>query len=64
MKVIEVTHPIREDQFIQEDVAMAFGFFDGMHRGHDQVFQALDESACWTVEESSHDLRPSSVCCT
>lgn len=45
MKVIEVTHPIREDQFIQEDVAMAFGFFDGMHRGHDQVFQALDERA-------------------
>lgn len=45
MKVIEVTHPIIEDQFIQEDVAMAFGFFDGMHRGHDQVFQALDERA-------------------
>ena len=33
MKVIEVTHPIQKDQLINENVAMAFGFFDGMHRG-------------------------------
>ena len=26
MKVIEVAHPIQEKQYIQEDVAMAFGF--------------------------------------
>ena len=45
MKVIEVTHPIQEDQLIKEDVAMAFGFFDGMHRGHHKVFEALDERA-------------------
>ena len=43
MKVIEVTHPIQSNQFITENVAMAFGFFDGMHRGHDKVFQVLDE---------------------
>ena len=42
MKVIEVTHPIQSNQFITENV-MAFGFFDGMHRGHDKVFQVLDE---------------------
>ena len=42
MKVI-VTHPIQSNQFITENVAMAFGFFDGMHRGHDKVFQVLDE---------------------
>ena len=41
MKVIEVTHPIQSNQFITENVAMAFGFFDGMHRGHDKVFQCL-----------------------
>ena len=46
MKVIEVTHPIQEDQLIKEDVAMAFGFFDGMHRGHHKVFEALDERLC------------------
>ena len=45
MKVIEVTHPIQSNQFITENVAMAFGFFDGMHRGHDKVFQVLDEKA-------------------
>lgn len=45
MKVIEVTHPIQKEQLINEDVAMAFGFFDGMHRGHDKVFQTLDRKA-------------------
>lgn len=38
MKVIEVTHPIQPEQLINEDVAMAFGFFDGMHKGHLKVF--------------------------
>lgn len=45
MKVIEVTHPIQKNQLIKEDVAMAFGFFDGMHRGHNKVFQVLDQKA-------------------
>ncbi|MBL7565392.1 bifunctional riboflavin kinase/FAD synthetase [Staphylococcus saccharolyticus] len=45
MKVIEVTHPILKDQFIKEEVAMAFGFFDGMHKGHDKVFETLDKKA-------------------
>ena len=26
MKVIEITHPIQNEQLIKEDVAMAFGF--------------------------------------
>lgn len=43
MKVIEVTHPIQEDQYIAEDVAMAFGFFDGMHKGHAEVFDTLEK---------------------
>ncbi|UDI78414.1 riboflavin biosynthesis protein RibF [Staphylococcus taiwanensis] len=45
MKVIEVTHPIQPNQLIKEDVAMAFGFFDGMHRGHIKVFEALNARA-------------------
>lgn len=45
MKVIEVTHPIQTDQYIDEDVAMAFGFFDGMHKGHDKVLEILDDKA-------------------
>ena len=44
MKVIEVTHPI-QSKHITEDVAMAFGFFDGMHKGHDKVFDILNEIA-------------------
>ena len=45
MKVIEVTHPIPPEQLINEDVAMAFGFFDGMHKGHLKVFETLNERA-------------------
>lgn len=45
MKVIEVAHPIQEKQYIQEDVAMAFGFFDGMHKGHAKVFDTLSQIA-------------------
>lgn len=45
MKVIEVTHPIQEEQYITEDVAMAFGFFDGMHKGHAKVFDILNQKA-------------------
>lgn len=45
MKVIEVTHPIQPEQLINEDVAMAFGFFDGMHKGHLKVFETLNERA-------------------
>ena len=40
MKVIEITHPIQNEQLIKED-AMDW-FFDGMHRGHSKVFEALD----------------------
>ncbi|RIO54526.1 bifunctional riboflavin kinase/FAD synthetase, partial [Mammaliicoccus sciuri] len=45
MKVIEVTHPIQEEQYITEDVAMAIGFFDGMHKGHAKVFDIINQKA-------------------
>ncbi|ARJ51721.1 riboflavin biosynthesis protein RibF [Staphylococcus lutrae] len=45
MKVIEITHPIQSEQYIQEDVAMALGFFDGVHRGHQALFDKLDQVA-------------------
>ncbi|POA00360.1 bifunctional riboflavin kinase/FAD synthetase [Staphylococcus massiliensis CCUG 55927] len=45
MEVIEITHPIQKEQFINENIAMALGFFDGLHRGHQKVFEKLDEIA-------------------
>lgn len=45
MEVIEITHPIQNDQYIQEDIAIALGFFDGLHRGHQALFERLDEVA-------------------
>ncbi|AVQ32886.1 bifunctional riboflavin kinase/FAD synthetase [Staphylococcus muscae] len=45
MEVIEITHPIQNNQYIQEDIAIALGFFDGLHRGHQALFERLDEVA-------------------
>ncbi|EGQ3181264.1 bifunctional riboflavin kinase/FAD synthetase [Staphylococcus pseudintermedius] len=45
MEVIEITHPIQAEQYIQEDVTMALGFFDGLHRGHQALFDELDRVA-------------------
>ncbi|MDT0921495.1 bifunctional riboflavin kinase/FAD synthetase [Staphylococcus pseudintermedius] len=45
MEVIEITHPIQAEQYIQEEVAMALGFFDGLHRGHQALFDELDRVA-------------------
>ena len=61
MKVIEVTHPIQKEQLINEDVAMAFGFFDGMHRGHDKVFQTLDRKAKESNLKKAVMIHPSVV---
>lgn len=62
MKVIEVTHPIQSKQYITEDVAMAFGFFDGMHKGHDKVFDILNEIAEARSLKSGDDIWSASVC--
>lgn len=45
MEVIEITHPIKLEQYIEEDIAIALGFFDGIHRGHQALFERLDEVA-------------------
>lgn len=45
MEVIEVTHPIRQEQHIKEDIAIVLGFFDGLHRGHQALFDELDRVA-------------------
>ncbi|MBI5974914.1 bifunctional riboflavin kinase/FAD synthetase [Staphylococcus canis] len=45
MEVIEITHPIQENQLIHEDIAIVLGFFDGLHLGHQSLFQKLDEVA-------------------
>ncbi|MGV3243822.1 bifunctional riboflavin kinase/FAD synthetase [Staphylococcus sp. 11261D007BR] len=45
MEVIEVTHPIRQEQHIKEEIAIVLGFFDGLHRGHQALFDELDRVA-------------------
>lgn len=45
MEVIEITHPIQPEQYIQEDIAIALGFFDGLHRGHQALIEKLNEVA-------------------
>lgn len=45
MEVIQVTHPIQAKQYIQEDIAIALGFFDGLHRGHQALIDTLHQVA-------------------
>lgn len=45
MEVIEITHPIQPEQYIQDEIAIALGFFDGLHRGHQALIHKLDEVA-------------------
>ncbi|WP_353420294.1 bifunctional riboflavin kinase/FAD synthetase [Staphylococcus coagulans] len=45
MEVIEITHPIQPNQYIQEDIALALGFFDGLHRGHQALLEQLEATA-------------------
>lgn len=37
MRVIKIHHPYTEDMIPQEDVVLVLGFFDGVHRGHQEV---------------------------
>ena len=62
MKVIEVTHPIQEDQLIKKTLRWHLAF-DGMHRGHHKVFEALDERAAAQNLKGSNNIRSSSFCC-
>jgi len=41
MEVIEITHPIKSKQFVNENIALAIGFFDGIHLGHQQVLKKM-----------------------
>lgn len=63
MEVIEITHPIQPEQYIQDDIAIALGFFDGLHRGHQALMNKLDEVAkARHLKKSSYDIRPTSFC--
>lgn len=41
MEVIEITHPIKSSQFVNENIALAIGFFDGIHLGHQEVLHKM-----------------------
>lgn len=45
MEVIEISHPINSSQFVNENIALAIGFFDGIHIGHQKVLKKMLEVA-------------------
>lgn len=45
MEVIEISHPINSSQFVNENIALAIGFFDGIHIGHQKVLEKMLEVA-------------------
>ena len=45
MQVIEISEPLDLQKIPDEDVVLAMGFFDGVHRGHQAVIQRAKEIA-------------------
>lgn len=45
MEVIEISHPINSSQFVNENIALAIGIFDGIHIGHQKVLKKMLEVA-------------------
>nr|WP_263313470.1 riboflavin biosynthesis protein RibF [Mammaliicoccus sp. Marseille-Q6498] len=45
MEVIEISHPIKSSQFVKENIALAIGFFDGIHIGHQKVLKKMIQVA-------------------
>lgn len=45
MQVIEISEPLDLQNIPDEDVVLAMGFFDGVHRGHQAVIQRAKEIA-------------------
>ncbi|MDN6639877.1 MAG: riboflavin biosynthesis protein RibF [Tetragenococcus sp.] len=39
MEVIELRHPYSKDMIPKEDVVLVLGFFDGVHKGHQEVIE-------------------------
>ena len=45
MRVIELIHPYSKEQVPADQVVLALGFFDGVHRGHQAVIRKAKQIA-------------------
>lgn len=45
MKTINLHHPFKQEDVYSDDIVLALGFFDGVHRGHQAVIRAAREEA-------------------
>lgn len=59
MEIINIHHPYKQDEIPKEPIVLALGFFDGVHKGHQQVIleakrQAEERGAKLAVMTFNH----------
>ncbi|WP_288924726.1 adenylyltransferase/cytidyltransferase family protein, partial [uncultured Trichococcus sp.] len=45
MEIIHIHHPYDQKQIPDEQIVLALGYFDGVHRGHQEVIKRAKEIA-------------------
>lgn len=59
MQVIELNDPNQLPQLTEQQYAMAIGFFDGLHKGHQAVIQkAIDEAKALGIQSAVMTFNP------
>lgn len=56
MEIVKLRHPYKPEEIPTGDCVLVLGFFDGVHRGHQEVIKTGKRSHRKKIEISSNDF--------